>query len=183
MSTTSVQVVTLSLMSFAAVGVHSSIAFSLSVPQLTGRSFVSRETYLAGNHDIKSSCGIREKRRKSRDRVRLTASLSSAPSLPRDVKDAVTKCRTAVQTALGDRLSRMDIEMPVGVSSLFCRFSYSSLINMPSFRKVFAHFVTSYKKGKIRCRKEWEKQKESVAGWIGFIYGDGSVKRHARYVR
>eukprot|EP00521_Asterionellopsis_glacialis_P013988 CAMPEP_0195308934 /NCGR_PEP_ID=MMETSP0707-20130614/38483_1 /TAXON_ID=33640 /ORGANISM="Asterionellopsis glacialis, Strain CCMP134" /LENGTH=356 /DNA_ID=CAMNT_0040373225 /DNA_START=94 /DNA_END=1161 /DNA_ORIENTATION=+ len=34
--------------------------------------------------------------------------------LPRDVKDAVSKCRAAVQEALGSRLSRMDIEMPVG---------------------------------------------------------------------
>jgi hypothetical protein len=36
------------------------------------------------------------------------------PKLPRDVKDAVTQCRAAVQEALKDRLSRMDIEFPVG---------------------------------------------------------------------
>lgn len=36
------------------------------------------------------------------------------PPLPRDVKDAVSKCRAAVQQALQDKCSRMDIEMPVG---------------------------------------------------------------------
>jgi len=35
-------------------------------------------------------------------------------SLPRDVKEAVSKCRGAVQLALENRLSRMDIEFPVG---------------------------------------------------------------------
>ena len=39
---------------------------------------------------------------------------SSDTSFPRDVKEAVSKCRAAVQTALENRLSRMDIEMPVG---------------------------------------------------------------------
>lgn len=38
------------------------------------------------------------------------------PTLPRDVKDAVSKCRASVQTALEKRLSRMDIEMPVGAN-------------------------------------------------------------------
>lgn len=38
----------------------------------------------------------------------------SSTDLPRNVKDAVSKCRAAVQQALGDRCSRMDIEMPVG---------------------------------------------------------------------
>jgi len=33
---------------------------------------------------------------------------------PKDVKDAVSKCRAAVQEALGQRISRMDIEFPVG---------------------------------------------------------------------
>ena len=32
--------------------------------------------------------------------------------LPKDVKDAISKCRGAVQKGLEDRLSRMDIEMP-----------------------------------------------------------------------
>ena len=36
------------------------------------------------------------------------------PSLPKDVKEAVLKCRTAVQKGLEDRLSRMDVEFPVG---------------------------------------------------------------------
>jgi Domain of unknown function (DUF1995) len=36
------------------------------------------------------------------------------PQLPRDVKDAVAKCREATQMALQDRVSRMDIEFPVG---------------------------------------------------------------------
>eukprot|EP00978_Attheya_sp_CCMP212_P027705 scaffold93400_cov41-Attheya_sp.AAC.1 len=35
-------------------------------------------------------------------------------SLPRDVKEAVSRCRASVQEALGKRISRMDIEMPVG---------------------------------------------------------------------
>ena len=34
--------------------------------------------------------------------------------LPRDVKDAVSICRQSVQDALGKRVSRMDVEMPVG---------------------------------------------------------------------
>ena len=34
--------------------------------------------------------------------------------LPKDVKDAISKCRGAVQKGLENRLSRMDIEMPVG---------------------------------------------------------------------
>lgn len=34
--------------------------------------------------------------------------------LPRDVKEAVKSCREATQTALQNRLSRMDIEFPVG---------------------------------------------------------------------
>ena len=38
----------------------------------------------------------------------------STPQLPKDVKDAVSKCRAAVQTGLEKRLSRMDIEFPVG---------------------------------------------------------------------
>eukprot|EP00977_Amphora_coffeiformis_P007354 scaffold1593_cov156-Amphora_coffeaeformis.AAC.3 len=36
------------------------------------------------------------------------------PALPSDVKEAVTKCRAATQEALKDRVSRMDIEFPVG---------------------------------------------------------------------
>jgi Domain of unknown function (DUF1995) len=36
------------------------------------------------------------------------------PQLPRDVKEAVSKCREATQAALRDRVSRMDIEFPVG---------------------------------------------------------------------
>lgn len=39
---------------------------------------------------------------------------SSTPQLPRDVKEAVSKCRAAVQSGLENRLSRMDIEFPVG---------------------------------------------------------------------
>ena len=35
-------------------------------------------------------------------------------SLPRDVKDAVNKCRASTQEALKNRISRMDIEFPVG---------------------------------------------------------------------
>ena len=41
---------------------------------------------------------------------------NSDPTLPKDVKDAVSRCRAAVQTALEQRLSRMDVEMPVGAS-------------------------------------------------------------------
>jgi len=36
------------------------------------------------------------------------------PSLPRDVKEAVSSCRSAVQEALQRRTSRMDVEFPVG---------------------------------------------------------------------
>ena len=36
------------------------------------------------------------------------------PALPRDVKEAVNKCRAATQEALKNRVSRMDIEFPVG---------------------------------------------------------------------
>jgi hypothetical protein len=43
-----------------------------------------------------------------------SGSTKSSTELPRDVKDAVSKCRAAVQQALGDRCSRIDIEMPVG---------------------------------------------------------------------
>jgi Domain of unknown function (DUF1995) len=39
---------------------------------------------------------------------------SKLPQLPRDVKEAVSKCREATQAALRDRISRMDIEFPVG---------------------------------------------------------------------
>lgn len=42
------------------------------------------------------------------------SSAKSKPSLPRDVKDAVSQCRGSVQEALQKRLSRMDIEFPVG---------------------------------------------------------------------
>jgi hypothetical protein len=35
-------------------------------------------------------------------------------NLPRDVKDAVTRCREATQEALKGQISRMDIEFPVG---------------------------------------------------------------------
>ena len=35
-------------------------------------------------------------------------------NLPRDVKDAVSKCRAATQEALKNRISRMDVEFPVG---------------------------------------------------------------------
>ena len=41
---------------------------------------------------------------------------NSDPTLPKDVKDAVSRCRAAVQTALEQRLSRMDVEMPVGAN-------------------------------------------------------------------
>ena len=36
------------------------------------------------------------------------------PQLPRDVKEAVKNCREATQLALQDRVSRMDVEFPVG---------------------------------------------------------------------
>lgn len=38
----------------------------------------------------------------------------SEPGMPRDVKEAVSQCRASVQEALQKRMSRMDIEMPVG---------------------------------------------------------------------
>lgn len=39
---------------------------------------------------------------------------TEAASLPRDVKEAVSLCRSSVQEALKQRISRMDIEFPVG---------------------------------------------------------------------
>lgn len=42
------------------------------------------------------------------------ANKNKLPQLPRDVKEAVTRCREATQAALKDRISRMDIEFPVG---------------------------------------------------------------------
>ena len=36
--------------------------------------------------------------------------------LPKDVKDAISKCRGAVQKSLENRMSRMEIEMPVGAN-------------------------------------------------------------------
>ena len=39
---------------------------------------------------------------------------SKKPTLPRDVKEAVASCREATQSALQKRISRMDIEFPVG---------------------------------------------------------------------
>ncbi|KAL7441971.1 hypothetical protein ACHAXM_008140 [Skeletonema potamos] len=41
---------------------------------------------------------------------------TSEEQLPKDVKDAISKCRGAVQKALENRLSRMDVEMPVGAN-------------------------------------------------------------------
>jgi hypothetical protein len=38
----------------------------------------------------------------------------STPQLPKDVKDAVSKCRAAVQKGLENKMSRMEIEFPVG---------------------------------------------------------------------
>ncbi|KAL9184611.1 hypothetical protein ACHAXT_012581 [Thalassiosira profunda] len=41
---------------------------------------------------------------------------SKEPQLPKDVKDAISKCRGAVQKGLEGRISRMDVEMPVGAN-------------------------------------------------------------------
>lgn len=43
-----------------------------------------------------------------------SGSKESSASLPRDVKEAVSRCRVATQQALQNRCSRMDIEFPVG---------------------------------------------------------------------
>ena len=43
-----------------------------------------------------------------------TKKSSPEPTLPRDAKDAVSACREAVQEALQKRMSRMDVEFPVG---------------------------------------------------------------------
>lgn len=45
-----------------------------------------------------------------------SSSSSSKKSFPKDVKEAVTRCRASVQEALGKRISRMDIEFPVGAN-------------------------------------------------------------------
>lgn len=39
---------------------------------------------------------------------------SDSKDLPRDVKDAISRCRAATQEALKNRISRMDVEFPVG---------------------------------------------------------------------
>lgn len=39
---------------------------------------------------------------------------TDSSALPRDVKEAVSKCRAATQEALKNRISRMDVEFPVG---------------------------------------------------------------------
>lgn len=44
------------------------------------------------------------------------ADTKDLPALPRDVKEAVSKCRAATQEALKNRVSRMDIEFPVGAN-------------------------------------------------------------------
>ena len=41
---------------------------------------------------------------------------NSDPTLPKDVKECVSRCRAAVQSALEQKMSRMDIEMPVGAN-------------------------------------------------------------------
>lgn len=41
---------------------------------------------------------------------------SKDPQLPKDVKDAISKCRGAVQKGLENKISRMDVEMPVGAN-------------------------------------------------------------------
>jgi len=41
---------------------------------------------------------------------------SKDPQLPKDIKDAISKCRGAVQKGLENKISRMDIEMPVGAN-------------------------------------------------------------------
>ena len=48
--------------------------------------------------------------------LRMLSGDAPTPTMPRDVKEAVSKCRAAVQEALKARLSRMDIEMPVGAN-------------------------------------------------------------------
>ncbi|KAL7550631.1 hypothetical protein ACHAWF_013850 [Thalassiosira exigua] len=45
-----------------------------------------------------------------------TGSTEKDSQLPKDVKDAISKCRGAVQKGLEDRISRMDVEMPVGAN-------------------------------------------------------------------
>lgn len=46
--------------------------------------------------------------------LNMVSSTSSNIVFPRDVKDAVSKCRAAVQKSLENKLSRITVEMPVG---------------------------------------------------------------------
>lgn len=48
------------------------------------------------------------------DLFRGNAASGSVPSLPRDVKEAVSSCRSAVQNALQKQISRMVVEFPAG---------------------------------------------------------------------
>eukprot|EP00980_Cylindrotheca_fusiformis_P000305 scaffold73_cov118-Cylindrotheca_fusiformis.AAC.1 len=52
--------------------------------------------------------------RTQQTQLRMVSNIDSSVSLPRDVKDAVSRCKTATQEALKSQISRMDIEFPVG---------------------------------------------------------------------
>jgi hypothetical protein len=47
-------------------------------------------------------------------RLAMISNTDASVSLPKDVKDAVSRCKAATQEALKNKLSRMDIEFPVG---------------------------------------------------------------------
>ena len=90
-------------------------------------------------------------------------------SLPRDVKDAVAKCKASVQQALQDKCSRMDIEMyvPITISCLYlhhvflCFFPLVFLI--PSFHLWYRIIFLWQACGcQVRCRENFGQTAETI---------------------
>lgn len=65
-------------------------------------------------HEVVSLPNLRRFEKTGLSMISFGGSSKKEPGLPRDVKEAVSRCRAAVQEALQNRMSRMDIEMPVG---------------------------------------------------------------------
>lgn len=63
---------------------------------------------------LRPDVSVRSSATTSLDMISFGGTKQDKNDLPKDVKDAVSKCRNAVQKALESRLSRMDVEMPVG---------------------------------------------------------------------
>ena len=81
-------------------------SYALLVPTLTNRRRSSPRRLRPLNAAFGNILGNKETQQQQQQQEQL----------PKDVKDAVTKCRQSVQRALGARISRMEIEMPVGAN-------------------------------------------------------------------